>query len=407
MCCLFKKNISSGYIVSLLCFHLSLDAVTKGAVTKMENLATRYLKKWLSLPRSVICAILYYPGMCCPSITQVSRQAKLSLLSCISTTSDIQLQELGLQLYLGDSYLQTNDSILSEAQSQLPMARHLYLQWKKLAVAHERLNYDEHLDTLSVQSKLKDSITLQSSCSTWNRLLLGCNPGQFSFILCAASDTLPTPVNLKCWYIQCGAKCKLCGHSQPTRAHILGGCPVALSQGRFTYHHDKILHCLATELLMHFDGSSVILLYTDLPGMQASDCPQATIALPSSSLPIVRYSDLQQGNNSIAMLEFTCPLDSTHHLEAARDCKQGKTEYQEILSEFQHMGVDCFYDTLELSVLGHYLPSSLTSLKNCHPRWRNFSIKLQANISIGCCYFHLLFTKNILGKELLRMVGDT
>jgi len=70
----------------------------------------------------------------------------------------------------------------------------------------------------------------------------------------------------------------LCGHSQPTTAHILGGCPVALSQGRFTYRHDKILHCLATELLTHFDGSSVILiLYADLPGKRASDCTQATI----------------------------------------------------------------------------------------------------------------------------------
>jgi len=63
-----------------------------------------------------------------------------SLLSCISATSDTQLQELGLQLHLGDSYLQADDSdysILSEAQSQLkslPMAHRLYLQSKKLAV---------------------------------------------------------------------------------------------------------------------------------------------------------------------------------------------------------------------------------------------------------------------------------
>ena len=80
------------------------------------------------------------------------------------------------------------------------------------------------------------------------------NLGQFSFILLTASDTLPTSVNLKCWHIRCGAKCTLCGHSQLTTAHILDGCPVALSQGRFTYRHDNVLHCLATELLMHFDG---------------------------------------------------------------------------------------------------------------------------------------------------------
>jgi len=65
------------------------------------------------------------------------------------------------------------------------------------------------------------------------------------------------------------------------------------------------------------------------------------------------------------MLEFTFLLDSTDHLEAARDHKQGKMEYLEIMSKFQCLGVDSHYDTLELSVLGHYLPVSLVSLKNC------------------------------------------
>ena len=62
------------------------------------------------------------------------------------------------------------------------------------------------------------------------------------------------------------------------------------------------------------------------------------------------------------MLELTFPLDSNCHLEAARDRKQGKTEYLEIVSEFQQVGIPCSYDTL---VLGHYLSSSLTSLTNC------------------------------------------
>jgi len=60
--------------------------------------------------------------------------------------------------------------------------------------------------------------------------------------------------------------CTSCGYSQPTTAHVLGGCSMAVSQGRFTYHHDKVLHCFVTELLKYFAGSSVILLYADLPG---------------------------------------------------------------------------------------------------------------------------------------------
>ena len=125
---------------------------------------------------------------------------------------------LGLQLQLGSIYLQTlgtDYSTLSKAQSQLsslPIALSLYLQAKKIIAAEERSYYDNHLDTLTVQGKLKDSVTLESGCRTWNRLLLlGCNPGQLSFVLCAASDTLPISVDLKRWHIQCGARCSLCG----------------------------------------------------------------------------------------------------------------------------------------------------------------------------------------------------
>ena len=53
------------------------------------------------------------------SISQVSRQARSSLLTCIDVSSDHQLQELGLQLHLGDAYLQTRASgysILSESE---------------------------------------------------------------------------------------------------------------------------------------------------------------------------------------------------------------------------------------------------------------------------------------------------
>ena len=107
----------------------------------------------------------------------------MSLLSCISASSDYQLQELGLQLQLGDTYLQTLDmdyTILSKARlqlSSLPVARSLYLRAKKLAAAEECSYYNDHLDTLF---KLKDSVTLESGCRTCYRLLLGCNPGQLS-----------------------------------------------------------------------------------------------------------------------------------------------------------------------------------------------------------------------------------
>ena len=38
--------------------------------------------------------------------------------------------------------------------------------------------------------------------------------------------------------------------------------------------------------------------------------------------------------------------------------------YQTLQSEFDHLGIPCFYDTTELSVLGHCLPASLSVFFN-------------------------------------------
>ena len=58
--------------------------------------------------------------------------------------------------------------------------------------------------------------------------------------------------------------------------------------------------------------------------------------------------------NSIALLELTCPLDSEHHLESARERKQNKVEYLQLLAELDRLNICNFYETLEVSVLGYY-----------------------------------------------------
>ena len=59
------------------------------------------------------------------------------------------------------------------------------------------------------------------------------------------------------------------------------------------------------------------------------------------------------------MLELTCLNLSS------KICKKVKQNILGIVSESWCVGATCSYDTLELSVLGHYLPTLLTSIKNC------------------------------------------
>ena len=121
------------YILSIIRFHLTVDCVGPSAITKMENLATKYLKQWLHLLQSAYRVILFYPGVCSPSISLTVKHCKLSLLVNISQSSDPMLQELALQLDFDSGLLKINDNhreILTQARKRLvaiPFAKKLYL----------------------------------------------------------------------------------------------------------------------------------------------------------------------------------------------------------------------------------------------------------------------------------------
>ena len=55
-----------------------------------------------------------------------------------------------------------------------------------------------------------------------------------------------------------------------TTAHVLSGCPVALSQHRFTYRHDLVLHSLynlVTSFVEVCVDLPFVRIYADLPSL--------------------------------------------------------------------------------------------------------------------------------------------
>ena len=62
-----------------------------------------------------------------------------------------------------------------------------------------------------------------------------------SFCISSTYDTLPSPSNLKRWKLTTEASCFLCNKDTCATSYILGTCKVALSQGRFYFHHDNVL----------------------------------------------------------------------------------------------------------------------------------------------------------------------
>ena len=73
------------------------------------------------------------------------------------------------------------------------------------------------------------------------------------FMLSAVYGTLVTPALVAKWSEEEDGMCKLCTDKLGTVPHILAGCPVALSQGRYRWRHDKVLKQIAEQVTFHYE----------------------------------------------------------------------------------------------------------------------------------------------------------
>ncbi len=102
---------------------------------------------------------------------------------------------------------------------------------------------------------------------------------QLSFLVRAAYDTLPCPRNLSQWF---GSKdkCPLCNKANAGLQHILSGCNVALTQGRFRWRHNQVLWKLAEQLerCRVRANSSSVTLHPNVPFLRPGEGGQKTVA---------------------------------------------------------------------------------------------------------------------------------
>ncbi|XP_061099664.1 uncharacterized protein LOC133129522 [Conger conger] len=115
---------------------------------------------------------------------------------------------------------------------------------------------------------------------------------RLSFIIRATYDVLPTPVNLHQWMGK-DPGCALCSRPVSLK-HILAGCKVSLTQGRYTWRHNQVLKSLASTL------ENKRVATNSLP-LSASDPRQTTIFVREGA-KVIRSSStpLEQGQLRLA-----------------------------------------------------------------------------------------------------------
>ena len=113
----------------------------------------------------------------------------------------------------------------------------------------QSLFWNTHLESLSVQSKFLDILSLEKDSQVWRRIMFRLPADQLSFLSRAGSDALPTLANkivhLPHWKIQTDPSCPLCNTRPCTVSHILNNCPTSLNQGHYSWRHDSVFQQLS------------------------------------------------------------------------------------------------------------------------------------------------------------------
>ena len=287
---------------------------------------TKFIKKWLNLPRCLTQAAIYHPDVLqLPFLPQIREQAKLSMVTALEFSSDPFVKEL-LCLLKDPSFLKRMNiptSVYSALEAAQRSVNNISMKSVKISAksslkkSHAKF-WDDTLDPLQVQSKFKDIVSLEPESHTWNRILSGLPAKQLSFLLRAGTDCLPTPLNLHRWHYRVSNLCPLCVTPQ-----ILNGCQEALIQGRYTWRHDSILNCLSSCIKSDLPSSST--LYVDIPTWRASDSPPSM--LPLNITTTSARPDL--------VLELTVPFFSKEAPQAAKQRKSSKESHLQLISDLE------------------------------------------------------------------------
>ena len=118
----FKVWIWKNYLAHSLCFMLMVDPVKESVLVKIQKNVTKYIKRWLNLPRCCNLATIFHPDVLnLPFLPQLGEQAKMSMIAAIELSKDKHIQEC-LSL-LSDPGLLSRNEIPQNAQSLLNAAK--------------------------------------------------------------------------------------------------------------------------------------------------------------------------------------------------------------------------------------------------------------------------------------------
>ena len=268
----YKAWIVQHMLMPRLMWPLSIYNVPQTTVELLQTKITAALKKWLKLPRSLSDACFYSKStklkLPYSSLTEEFKAAKARNFVTLRESKDECIKNADIAVDAGKK-ANTKNSV-DEAKSRLRVQEMVGVPNKgKEGLGMKKRQYystsssKEKRDMIvkTVREKEEESRMVrmtnfpsQGANLRWevpqrqlkHSDIIRSSEERLKFLVKSVYDILPTPANKSKWF-KSDDKCLLCGNDG-NLAHILSGCKVALSQGRYKWRHDKVLKELASSV---------------------------------------------------------------------------------------------------------------------------------------------------------------
>ena len=265
----YKAWMMQHMLLPRMMWPLTIYNIPMTKVEQMQKQITSKLKRWLGLPNSLSVESLYNKSgklqLPFSELTEEVKAAKARVLVTLEESEDPCVRNAEVKID-GGTKADTPKSV-KDAKSKLRMQ-------EITGIANRGreglgLNPKSYYSTSSKKEKRAmivnavreteeerrvvkmTSLAKQGVHTKWEvperRLtqqdIISMSEIRIRFLVKAVYDLLPTPENKNLWF---GTEemCKLCG-GKGTLPHILNGCSVALSQGRYKWRHDQVLREVA------------------------------------------------------------------------------------------------------------------------------------------------------------------
>jgi len=171
----YKVWILKNFVTSVLHFH---TAVERLSIKASQSSVLNFVKQWLNLPCNCTPAMVFHPDVLgLPFLPHFKESAKLSFILAIERSVDPLITELRQSLWTSNCQgvpVAVFDALSAAKASVFNINSATF---KNNTCKHLRACCANHcetqLDSLTVQNKFLDIITLEQQCPLWRWLMCG------------------------------------------------------------------------------------------------------------------------------------------------------------------------------------------------------------------------------------------